>query len=192
MASNTDQTTSITLNFLAARRKQLSQLQNNDKKYAKWMAFVFGGVLVITVVAFFIDLFLTRTIQQIQREQKETERSISSLASVEVEYLTLIEKLSSIRSLIGSQAEKQAALEYFTTLFAAQEATISEVNFAADNQLQFLLGATNVFTLRQMITSLQAESVRAVYPNIQVSNITREKEGDYTSLVIIQLSQDTL
>jgi len=189
MATNSQHPTNISINFLAVRKKQLSQIQLSDKKYAKLMSYVLVGVLIVTGAVFGLDFYFSSQLTQVQKDQKASERAITSLSQVEVEYLTLIEKLSTIRDLIESQSDKQQALEFFTALFATQEATMSEVNFSSESQLQFLLGASNIFKLREMVKGLQDDAVRNVYPEITVAEVARTKEGTYNTLVSVQLSK---
>lgn len=180
-----------TINFLRQRRKQLTSVQSLDKRYAMVLGYVFVGVLIVTGVLFGVDYWLSNRLSSVKSDQQRVQRQITNLASVEQEYLTLAQKVSAIKGLIKDKAVKQQAIEFFTTLFAQQNVTLSELTFLEDGVIQFQVESKDVFQFKELLAVLESPQVRAVYPQIAVNDLSRVKSAQYGAAISVKLAVAT-
>jgi hypothetical protein len=177
----------VQINFLRQRRKQFTQTQKSDVRYAKILGGVMGVVVVAAAVVFVIDFFVKRQLTEVKEQEREYQRQIAQQAAVEQEYLILAKKFVAIKEILEGKTQKQQALEYFIALFAKSNITLSEMDLTDDNILHFHVSAVSIFDYRQLLTAIESAEVRLVYPQIGVSDLARAKAGDYTSIVSVQL-----
>lgn len=181
----------VTINFLRQRRKQLTALQETDKKYAMVLGYVTGGVVIAMIVIFVVNFFFRQQLERLKAKQAAEQNKISSLASVEVEYITLAQKASDITELLKDQGVRQKGLEFFTTLFANNNVTVTEVAFLEDGIIQFQISTKDVFQFNALLNQLQSDQVLAEYPNIAVTDLNRGKSGTYNAAVSVHLAVAT-
>ena len=177
----------VQINFLRQRRKQFTQTQKSDVRYAKILGGVMGAVLVSAVVVFVIDFFVKRQLAEVKEQERNYQQQITQNAAVEQEYLILAKKFVAIKELVEGKTQKQQALEYFIALFAKNNVTLSEMDLTDDNILQFHVLASSIFDYRNLLVALESAEVRSVYPQISVNDLARAKGGDYASVVNVQI-----
>lgn len=178
---------SVEINFLRQRHKQLSVVQKTDRWYATILAYISVAVIVASVGLFALQFYLANSLDQIKQNEKKVASQITTLASVEQEYLTLAQKFTEIQTLAKGKGVAQQAIEYFSTVFANQKVTLIEVSRERDGTLIFTIAADNVFLLQQALAQLQTADVLTKYPTLALSDLSRERSGKYTTRVSVVL-----
>lgn len=177
----------VQINFLRQRRKAMTSVQKSDKRYATILAYITAGVTVVSFILLLYQYYLSSQLDSIKRQQRETQAKIASLSSVELEYLTLNQKFSEIQQLVKDKSLRQAAIEFFTTLFAQQGVTLTEVVFESDGVVRFNVSSKDIFQLEQLMKTLQGKQVLGAYPGLSLSDLSREKTGMYNTSVAVAL-----
>lgn len=177
----------VQINFLRIRRKEMTSLQKSDRKYAIILGYVTAGVAVAAGCLVAYQLFLTTQLSSTKKKETEVQRQIATLSSVELEYLTLGQKFNEIQTLMKGKSLRQGAIEFFTTLFAQQSITLSEVHFETDGVVRFQISSPNIFQLEQFMGVLQTQDVLSKYPAMTLSDLSREKSGMYNMAISVAL-----
>ncbi|MEO8581869.1 MAG: hypothetical protein ABI425_04845 [Patescibacteria group bacterium] len=177
----------VSINFLRQRHKQLSILQKADRRYATILAYITAGVVLVSVILIGLQLFLSASLNNVKKKESAVTSQISSLSSVEQEYLTLAQKFDEIKTFLKGKFVQQEAVEYFSSLFASQQVTLVEVNREKEGLINFKVSASNVFQLQQLMSFMQTKEVLTKYPTLAVSDLSREKTGVYSTNVSVIL-----
>lgn len=177
----------ISINFLRQRHKELTVLQKADRRYATILGYITVGVVIASVALFGFQFYLASSLSGIKKQQTSIVSQISSLSTVEQEYLTLALKFTEVKNFLKDKSIQQEAIEYFTTVFADQGVDLSEVNREKDGVISFKIAADDVFQIQKVFSFLRTTEVLTKYPSLALSDLSREKSGMYTTTVSVSL-----
>lgn len=181
----------VQINFLRQRRKKLTAQQELDKRYAMYAGYVSAGIFVLIVIIFILEFLLKRNITSVKAEQRRVESAILDKAAIEKEYLILGEKLTLLQGLVKDKGVKQQALEYFSSLLATEDVVLTQVIFSKEDIIQFDVQTNDVFQYRKLLHRLQGQDILSAYPHISVTDLSRLKNGSYTSTLTVILGNAT-
>lgn len=181
--SKTIQNTSI--NFLSQRRKELSSVQIEDKKYARWAGYVFGVTFFIGLFVIGLNYYYGVQIETVIANQEDVERQLTQQAEVEREYLVLAEKLDIIQTTLTSKTQKREAIEFFTTLFTDPTVSVRQISIQERGILEFLIETENIFSFNTVLETLESQNVRSRFSSLSVSDMVRSAETKYTVKVTV-------
>ena len=177
------------INFLRQRKKDLSEVQLVDKKYAIWSGYLILFIFLAMILVVGVDYFFTTRTQTIQSRQKEVQSKISSYAAVEKEYVALAKKLELISTLLTSRDERRDAIIFITKLFSQEEAILKELQIDSDGILRFQIVSKNVFVMNQTMKRLQQDDIRQQFDSLAMTDLSRNQNGEYSVEVSVVISQ---
>lgn len=178
------------INFVQSRRKQLTKNQENDLKIFKISGAVFGVLVVIFLVALSINFYLQFRIKSIKDQEKRMESQILSNGLIEQSILVTTEKLKILAELFDQRYDKQAAIEYFSSIFGP-EVLIKDINYAADEKILSLrVQATSIFILEQVFAQLSNPEVEQKFGIINKSELIRNDRGRYSMAITLSLDEE--
>ncbi|HYD34547.1 MAG TPA: hypothetical protein VD999_00610 [Vitreimonas sp.] len=178
-----------TINFLRNRQKELSKLDQQDRRFFKIAMVVFGVITILSIIATSSQLFLTYRVKQLKDKQNELKRQVVSQENVERSYVIFANKIKILGELFQQRSDKRTAINYFSSLFGPQ-VLISEISFEGDESLlQFGLKAQDVFTLEEVFEKLSSDEVKNQYAAVNKSELARNQDGGYSMQVTISLNK---
>lgn len=178
------------INFVQSRRKQLTKNQENDLKIFKIAGGVFAGLVVVFLVALSINFYLQFRIKSIKDQEKRMETQILSNGLIEQSILVTTEKLKILSELFDQRYDKQAAIEYFSSIFGP-EVLIKDINYAADEKILSLrVQATSIFILEQVFAQLANPEVEQKFGIINKSELIRNDRGRYSMAITLSLDEE--
>lgn len=179
------------INFVQARRKQLTKHQQSDLKIFKITSITFGVLIAIFLVVLSTDLFLQFRVKSLMNQEKQIESQILGHGLVEQSILITTEKLKLLTDFFNQRYDKQAAIEYFSQIFGP-EVMINDINYEADeNILSLRIRSSSVFILEQVFAQLANPEVAARFGSISRSALTRDDRGKYSMTITLTLSENT-
>lgn len=178
------------INFVQSRRKQLTKNQENDLKVFKIAGAVFGILIIVFLIALSINFYLQFRIKSIKDQEKRMETQILSNGLIEQSILVTTEKLKILSELFNQRYDKQAAIEYFSSIFGP-EVLIKDINYAADEKILSLrVQATSIFILEQVFAQLSNPEVEQKFGIINKSELIRNDRGRYSMAITLSLDEE--
>lgn len=174
-----------TINFLRARKKEVSAQEKIDRKYALWMTYLLVGVIFLFIFVWGVEFFYSSRITKVKAETRLTESRITQQKNVEEELFSLAEKLSFIDNSLEAKEKKREAITFFTQNFSTADTSLREITFNAEGILQFQLVSNDIFVLQRTVQALQGPAIRDQYSSINLSDIVRDGNGTYRMQVIV-------
>lgn len=177
------------INFLRKRKKDLSEVQLLDKKYAVWAGYLLVFIFLAMSLVLAVDFFLTTRTATLEKKQSEVEQKISTFATVEREYIQLSKKIEVIADLFENRDEQKDAIAFFTRLFSQEEATLKELQIDQDGTLRFQVVSQNVFVMKQTIQRLQQDDIRQQFQSLVMTDVVRNQSGEYSIEVAVVIGK---
>ncbi|MCB9801167.1 MAG: hypothetical protein H6773_03220 [Pseudomonadales bacterium] len=176
------------INFVANRRKRLTQQQLQDEK---WFRYAIIGVMVIFVfflIVVSVRFFLVYRFNRLEEDQANTRKAISAQENIEKDYNIFAHKLRALSDLFGKRQDKQEAMVYFSQAFGPH-VIISGIDYSEDdnNIVSFTLTAPSVFDLENVFKVLESDEVKQKYAKVDRSDLGRGENGAYTIKLTIIL-----
>lgn len=179
----------LTINFVRDRRRELSKQEVTDRLWFRYSLMAAGVVMAVALVVVGVRLFLTFRVSQVMARQTQLKQSITSQQDVERSYVIFFQKLKILSELFDQKSNKQAAIQFFGTIFGPQ-VLIQEINYLAeDGILSFGLQADDVFVLEQVFATLNSPAVKEQFVDVSKSELRRQADGSYQITVTVQLRE---
>ena len=177
------------INFLRQRKKELSEVQIVDKKYAVWSGYLLLFIFLALILVVGVDYFFTTRTLTIQKRQQDVQTKISSFSAVEKEYVALAKKLELISTLLTSRDERKDAIIFITKLFSQEEAILKELQIDSDGIMRFQIVSKNVFVMNKTMQRLQQDDIHQQFNSLAMTNLVRNQNGEYSVEVSVIISQ---
>jgi hypothetical protein len=175
------------INFLAERRKGISKTQARDRQWFKWSSWGLGVVGVVGVVLLISWAFLNYQFNQIKKQQDAVLVQISRNQENEAALVVYIRKLATLTQVYRDRQDKNNVIAYFSTILGSK-ATIVGIKFdPAPKLLQFQVQSDNIFSLRQVLDILNGTDIKAKYPAVSFSHLTRDDSAKYNLMVSVPM-----
>lgn len=179
------------INFVQSRRKQLTKHQESDLKIFKISGAIFGVLIVVFLITLGVDFYLKFQLKSVIDQEKKMEAEILSNGLIEQSILITSEKLKVLSELFDQRYDKQAAIEYFSSIFG-QEVLIKDINYEADEKILSLrLQASSIFILEQAFVQLANPEVESKFGLVNKSELIRNDRGRYSMAITLSLSEIT-
>lgn len=180
------------INFVANRRKRLTAQQKQDEQWFQYAIIGVISIFVIFLIVIGIRFFMVYRLDQLESEQENTRKAITSQEQVEKDYNVFAHKLRALSDLFGKRQDKQEAMVYFSQVFGPQ-VIISGIDYSEedDSIVSFTLTAPSVFDLENVFTVLESEDVRTTYSKVEKSSLGRGESGAYSIKLTIVLGDST-
>lgn len=178
------------INFVQGRRKKLTKAQKNDLKIFKIVVGVFGVLLGLFLITLAIDFYLQFQIKRTQDQQTQMEREVLSQENVEQSIVLSTEKIKILSELFDQRYDKQAAIDYFSTIFGTQ-VLIKDINYEADERiLSMRLQSQSIFVLEDVFLKLSDPEVREKFGQVNKSELSRNDRGSYNMAITLSLAEE--
>lgn len=178
------------INFLSQRQITVGKTEAVDKRYRYFATLGFIGALVIFFIAAGANFFLTTRLKQANAKGTALTNQIRGDESVETAFLIFSQKLKSVREIYENRSNKQQAIDFFSNLFGEQ-VFLSGMNYGGEgNELTLQLTSSNVFTLENMLTALDSESVRENFSSVTKRALRRDELGSYSLDLAVELKKE--
>ena len=178
------------INFVSERRKVLTKLEEQDRKWFQIALKVVIACFVLFLVGLGFRLFFMYQVKQVVDQQQLTRQAILSQEALEKEYTVFAHKLRELSQLYGRREDKQEALLFFNQLFGP-DVKVSEINYESDGDediLSFTLRARSVSVLDEVFTKLNSTAVSDQFNAIQKDTLRRSDDGSYGMKITLILS----
>jgi hypothetical protein len=173
------------INFLSERRKQLTKVEKKDTQIMKILAGILGMVFVFFLLSFGVQLYVDRQLFQLKAAQKVARSQIAENEEIERSFVIFVYKLTSLSNINQDRQEKNAAIDYFSTVFG-DSIFIKNIEFDQKEKLLiFRLESNDVFALRKIFDTLKSEEIRQRFASINPSDLKRTITGTYEISVAV-------
>jgi len=175
------------INFVAERRKIISKTQLRDRLWFKWASWALGvtGLIVVATVVVFV--VLTYQSNQVKAEEETIRSQITSNQNNEAALVVYVRKLAALTQVYQDRQDKNNIISYFASILGVR-ATIVGITFDQINKLlQFQIQSDNIFSLRQVLDVLNSDDVKAKYPTVSFSKLTRDDTAKYNLTVSVPI-----
>ncbi len=173
------------INFLRERRKNLSVKEKKDKQLLKIAGVVYGVVLVIFVIVYGIQIYLSRQLDSVVQEEKAARSQIVENQDVERSYVIFSHKLTSLSSVYQDRLDKKEAIAYFTNIFGPS-IFVKEITFdQIEKLLVFRLQSSDIFHLQDIFTVVNSPETQQKFYSVNASNLQRSPDGKYEMNVVV-------
>jgi hypothetical protein len=178
---------SLGINFLHERQKHLTKSQQTDRRVLKWTVRGVGVLFLITIVVLGVTLWYQNRLKGVLALQDQTRQSILSNQEIEKEFVIGFQKLKILSKLFVDRADKQAAIDYFTTVFGPQ-VLVKQIEYGGDEKLlTFRLEANDVFVLESVFTQLKSPQTTEGFTQVTPTDLRRTGKGTYQMTVAVVL-----
>ncbi|MBP7768385.1 hypothetical protein KA082_00925 [Candidatus Woesebacteria bacterium] len=178
---------SRTINFVRERQRNLSKLEEQDRKIFKWAVIGLASILAVTILVVCVRVFMLYKVNRITEEQKSLKQAIAAQEIVEKSFTVFVHKLKTLTDLFGKRKEKQETLAYFSTLFD-KDVIIRQLDYTSDSeQLSFVLESKHVFVLEHVLKTMNSDELKTRFPRIEKNGLTRSDGGKYNMSITIPL-----
>lgn len=177
------------INFVSARRKVLTGLEEKDRRWFGIAVKVLSGIFAVFLVVFGLRMFFMLRLQRVVEAQEQTRQAILSHEAVEKEYTIFAHKLKQLSQIYVRRAEKQEALDFFNQLFG-QDIQISEIVYTTkgnEDVLSFTLRTHSVFQLDEVFSKLSSAQVKDKFNAVQKETLRRGADGSYGMQITLVL-----
>jgi hypothetical protein len=180
------------INFVSERRKQLTQVQVQDRKVLKITINVLIGVFAIFLIIVGVRFFLVFQVKNIQDTQAEIRQRILANEPIEKDYIIFAQKLKKLSVFFGKRKDKQEALVFFSEVFGS-DVIVSGIDYSSvdEDVVSFTIKAPNIFIMERVFNTLDTDLVTNVYPEIKKSSMRRSGTGNYTVDLAVVLPDST-
>lgn len=182
-----------TINFVAERRKRLTESQKKDKKIMRTMINVLVVVFAIFLIIIGARFYFVFRVSSIKDTQQDIRNRILSNEQVERDYILFAQKLKRLSVFFGRRKDKQEALVFFSEIFG-DDVIVSGIDYSSADEdiVSFTIKAPNIFVMERVFNTLDEEQVTTVYPNITKSAMRRSATGNYTLDLAVVLTQEAI
>lgn len=178
------------INFVRQRIKNLTKLEQNDKKIFKISAIVTSVLLLILAGTFGLKLFFVSQLSEIESSKKSILGRIKSQESTERSFVLFISKLRVLSGIFTQRKDKQDAIAYFSQVFGS-DVVIDKMAYDADSQLlAFGVLAEDVFSLESVFNTLSSEQSSQRFSSLTKSNLQRNNKGIYQMQITVVLDEE--
>ncbi len=181
--------TSGGINFLHQFRKKITKQQSRDLLFFRYAAGALGVVAILTLLAVGASFWLQYRVSANGDRIKDLQRQILLQEDVERSVVILTRKLGVLGELLEQRQDKQAAIEYFTQLFGP-EVLLEEIDYAdSESILSLRVKVPSVFSVDAIFAQLESAQTRERYGVVKMSELRRDKEGQYSFVITVVLTK---
>lgn len=182
----------ININFLANRISYKDKQKMQDLRVFRWSIYVLAGSFSLMILVLGFKLYNNLQINNNENQIREFRDTILAQEEVELNYLIFVNKIKVISEIYQKRSNKQEAMSYFSDVFS-DKADIIGMSYQEDQGgLILQLSSDNIFQLEDVNQTLDSESLRQQYQNIEKSTLTRNEDGSYKITLKLELKTEWL
>lgn len=180
----------ININFLANRISYKDKQKMQDLRVFRWSIYVLAGSFSLMILVLGFKLYNNLQINNNENQIREFRDTILAQEEVELNYLIFVNKIKVISEIYQKRSNKQEAMSYFSDVFS-DKADIIGMSYQEDQGgLILQLSSDNIFQLEDVNQTLDSESLRQQYQNIEKSTLTRNEDGSYKITLKLELKTE--
>jgi Tfp pilus assembly protein PilN len=178
-----------TLNFLQQRRTRLAVLNKQDR-YLLWGSLGFFTVVVAITLGLVIwSIILKQKAESLTETQAQNNRTLSSLADTEAQYLVFTQRLKIISELWPARGSQQQTLQFLTDI-SDPMVKFQNVQYEQESkQLSFSVFADDFFGVEKFLEQVRASGNQERIGNLEVTPPNRNDQGSYSFEATIVLQE---
>jgi hypothetical protein len=177
------------INFLAERQKGVSKQQKMDMRLLRITSVVLAIATVGGVIIFGSFFYLTYQFNQIKERERASRAAISSNQETEAGLVVYVKKLTTLATIYKDRQDKNDSIDYFTNLFG-NDVVVTGIDFdPKDKLLRFQVHANDAFILRRVLDQANSAEVKAKFPILATSDLTRKEDATYQITISIPISK---
>lgn len=177
------------INFLRARRKELTKTQQQDRQILKISSIVLVVAMLICIIIVGVKLFVQNRLNVITQAEQDARQQIISNEETEKTYQISLNKLKIITLLYKQRLNKQESIAFFTNIFGA-EVLVTQIEYLDDEKLlTFRLHTKDVFVLKNVFNILLTNDIKQRFSQINLSQLRRSNDGAYEMTVAVGIKE---
>lgn len=170
------------INFIRDQRKRLDAHLDGDKKIAKATMIILVVFMLVFVAAIGVSFYFVSQQDKIKTATDQATAHLSSLSSLEKEYLVYAKKLKLLFAIDKDREIKRAASAFFFALIPSEDLLKSMKTDDATqiNTIVFSIETPDVFAVLRLLKSFAAKSVYDQGYVLQTEKLARRVDGIYS------------